>query len=96
LATRELAAFSRNPEDLGDPLPLNDSQPPYFPFSTLANFEQPELFVKRDHSDPQIDDQLNLWRCHVPNVGVTLKKAQEMHLYLQTAGIEEDLSQVVP
>ena len=94
MATRELAAFSRNPEDPEDPLPLDDSRPPYFPFNTLADFEQTELFVKRDHTDPQIDDQLNLWGRHAPNVGVTLKNAREMHQYLQTAGVEEDLSQV--
>jgi hypothetical protein len=97
LPTRELATFSStNPEGPEGSLPLDDSRPPYHPFKTLADFEQAELFVRRDHPDSQIDDQLDLWRRHAPNVGVTLKNAREMHQYLQAAGIEEDLSQVVP
>lgn len=94
IPTRELANFSRSPEDLEDLLPLDDSRPPYFPFRTLADFEQTELFVRRDNTDPQIDEQLNLWRRHAPGVGVTLKNAREMHQHLEAAGIEEDLSQV--
>ena len=92
--TRELATFSRHPQDLEEP-PRDNSQPPYFPFKTLADFEQTELFIKRDHSDPEIDEQLDLWRRHAPSTGVTLKNAREMHQHLQAAGIEEDLSQVV-
>ena len=92
IATRELTDFSSRPEDLEDPLPLNDSRPPYFPFRTLADFEQTELFVKHDHTNPQIDDQLDLWRRHAPGVGVTLRNAREMHKFLEAAGIEDDLS----
>src|ERR1700679_1700520 len=97
--TRELAALSRSPE-----LGLEDlfgssnssSRPPYFPFKTLADFEQTELFVRRDHTDGEIDDQLGLWRRHAPaGTGVTLKNAREMHQCLQAAGVEEDLSQVI-
>jgi len=95
MSTREVATFSRIPEGLEDPLPLDDSRPPYFPFKTLADFEQTELFIKRDHTDSQIDEQLDLWRRHAPGAGVTLKNAREMHRSLQVAGIEEDLSQVV-
>ena len=94
IATRELTDFSNCPEDLEGPLPLNDSQPPYFPFWTLANFEQTELFVKCNHTDPQIDNQLDLWRHHAPGMDVTLRNAQEMHKCLEAAGIEDDLSQV--
>ena len=86
----------RCPEDLAVLLPSDNLRPPYFPFKTLADFEQTELFVKRDHTDPQIDEQLDLWRRHAPNASVTLKNAREMHKYLQAAGIEDDLSQVVP
>jgi len=95
IPTRELANISRSPEDSENLLPLDDSQPPHFPFRTLADFEQTELFIKRDNTDPQIDEQLNLWRRHAPGVAVTLKNAREMHQHLEAAGIEEDLSQVM-
>ena len=94
IPTRELANFSRSSEDLEDLLPLDDSCPPYFPFRTPADFEQTDLFVRCNNTDPQIDKQLNLWRCHATGVGVTLKNACKMHQHLEAAGIEEDLSQV--
>ena len=99
VSTRELAAVRRSPEGLGDRLPSgsdrSDPRPPYSPFKTLADFEQTELFVRRDHTDGEIDDQLNLWQRHVAQgTGVTLKNAREMHRCLQAAGTEGDLSQV--
>jgi len=96
IPTKELTNFPRGPDDLADPPPLDGSRPPHFPFKTLADFEQTELFVKRDHTDPQIDEQLKLWKRHAPGSAVTLKNAREMHRCLQVAGVEEDLSQVVP
>jgi hypothetical protein len=93
--TKKLAALSRNSGDLEDLFPSNcDSRPPYFPFKTLADFEQTELFVRRDHTDGEINHQLDLWRRHAPCTGVTLSNAREMHQFLETAGVEEDLSQV--
>ena len=93
IPTKELPAFSRNSHLLENPV-VNDSQPPYFPFETLADFEQTELFVKRDCADPFINEQLDLWRRYASNNGVTLKNAREMHQCLWAAGIEDDLSQV--
>ena len=93
ISTRELAAFSRCPENVEFPLHGN-SGPPYFPFKTLADFEQTELFVKRDQTDSEINDQLGLWRRHANGEGVTLKNAREMHQCLEAAGVEDDLSQV--
>ena len=95
--TRELVAIPRgssgNSEDL---LPLDsDSQPHFFPFKSLADFEQTELFIKHDHTDGEINIQLDLWRRNALGAGVTLKNAREMHQCLQTTGIEEDLSQVI-
>jgi hypothetical protein len=91
--TTELAAFSRCPGNT-ESLRLNDPRPPYFPFKSLADFEQTEIFVKRDHTDSEINDQLSLWGCHANGEGVTLKNAREMHRCLEAAGVEEDLSQV--
>ena len=95
IPTKELMALSRGPQSPADQIPLDDSRPPHFPFETLADFEQTELFIKRDHTDPEIDEQLDLWRRHGPRSAVTLKNAREMHRCLQMAGVEEDLSQVV-
>ena len=96
MLTRELAAVRRSPKGLGDPLPSgSDPQPLYSPFRSLADFEQTELFVRRDFTDGEIDDQLDLWKRHAAQgTGVTLKNAREMHQYLQAAGTEDDLSQV--
>lgn len=96
IPTRELTQAFPDPSDPNDLLPSsNGSRPSYFPFKTLADFEQTELFIKRDHTDPQINEQLDLWRRHGPDGSVTLKNAREMHQYLQTAGVDDDISQVV-
>ena len=95
IPTRELAAASISSED---PLPSWDAdptRPPYFPFKSLADFEQTELFVRDDHTDGGINRQLDLWRCHAPGTGVMLKNAREMHQRLEAAGLEEDISQVM-
>ena len=91
--TRELSTFVRNPDALEDR--IDDTRPPYYPFKTLGDFEQTELFIKRDCADPFINEQLELWRQHGPNSNVTLKNAREMHQRLWAAGIDEDLSQVM-
>ena len=96
--TRELKAIAeRIPGDLEDLLHLDDSNPRplFFPFKTLADFEQTELFIRHDHTDGEINHQLDLWKRHASGAGVTLKNAREMHRCLQAAGIEEDLSQVM-
>jgi hypothetical protein len=94
--TCRLAAASKCSEGLEDLLLSDfDPRPPYFPFQSLADFEITELFVRRDRTDGEINDELDLWRRHASGVGVTLKSAREMHQYLQAAGIEEDLSQVM-
>ena len=96
----KLSAFSRNLDPLESPDTdisdgsISSTRPPHFPFKTLANFEQTELFIKHSCTDPFINKQLGLWKKYVPNNGITLKNAQEMHQCLQAAGIEEDLSQV--
>ena len=94
--TRKLMAVRRSPEGLGDPLPSgSDPQPLHFPFRSLADFKQTELFVKCDFTDGEIDNQLNLWKCHAAHgTGVTLKNAQEMHQCLQAASTKDNLSQV--
>jgi hypothetical protein len=93
--TRELAVVSRIPGGLEDLFTSSPgSRPPHYPFRSLADFEQTELFVGRDHTDGEIDDQLALWKRHAPGSGVSLKNAREMHQYLQAVGIEEDLSEV--
>ena len=91
--TRELSGFTRHLDASEDP--IDDTRPPYSPFETLADFEQTELFIKRDCADPFVNEQLSLWRQYAPNSDVTLKNAREMHQRLWAAGIEEDLSQVV-
>ena len=94
MPTKELAAISRT-EGLEDLTPSDsNSRPPYFPFRSLADFELTELFVKRDQTDGEINDLLNLWIRHAPGTGVTLKNAQDVHRHLQAASFEEDLSQV--
>jgi hypothetical protein len=94
--TRQLAAVSKKSKGLEDLLLSDfDSRPPYFPFRSLADFELTEMFVRRDRTDGEINDELDLWRRHASGVGVTLKNAREMHRCLEAAGIEEDLSQVM-
>lgn len=94
IPTRELSVFSRHPSVSDDP--VDDTRPPYFPFKTLADFEQTELFIRRNCADPAINEQLDLWRRYAPDGAVTLKNAREIHKCLWAAGIEEDLSQVAP
>lgn len=94
LSTKELLAPRQTPKSFESSLPLDDSRPPYFPFKTLADFGQTELFVKRDQTDSHINEQLDLWRRHAPGTGVTLRNAREMHKCLEAAGTEEDISKV--
>lgn len=92
IPTKELPDFSRNLHLSENP--VDDPRSPYFPFKTLADFEQTELFIKRNCADPFINEQLDLWSRYGSNNSVTLKNAREMHRCLWAAGIEEDLSQV--
>ena len=88
--SRELSTFTRNPDALEDY--VDDTRPPYFPFETLADFEQIELFIKRNCADPFVNEQLDLWKQHGPSSNVTLKNTREMHQCLLAAGNEGDLS----
>ena len=98
MPTRELADVTRRPSSENQELGLfpsgQDPRPPYFPFKTLADFELTELFVKHDHTDGEINDQLDLWNRHAHGTDVTLENAREVHRHLEAAGIEEDISQV--
>ena len=57
------------------PSDFGESRPPYFPFETLADFEQTELFVRCDRMDSEINQQLGIWSRHAPDGGVMLKDA---------------------
>ena len=73
IPTKELSDFSRNPDVSG--CPINGTRPPYFPFETLTDFEQTEIFIKRNCPDPFINEQLYLWRRYAPGTGVMMKNA---------------------
>ena len=66
ILTSELSAFSRNLDPLESPDTnisdgsVSSDRPPHFPFKTLADFEQTELFIKRNCTDPFINKQLGL------------------------------------
>lgn len=60
--------------------PFDADIPPWHPFSSRADFEQAEIFIRFDASDTQIDAQLN----HMNSVyslghSVTLKSAGALH-----------------
>jgi hypothetical protein len=71
---------------------FNRSPPPWHPFSCRADFEQAELFVRFDVSDPQINAQLKL----VTSVGsgITIKSAKELHKILAQIPTSEILPEV--
>lgn len=57
------------------------SLPPWHPFPCRADFEQAELFLRFDVSDPQIDAQLKLIRSF--SRGVTMESAKDFHKILE-------------
>jgi hypothetical protein len=66
------------------PAELSDDRlPPWYPFKSRADFEQAELFLRFDVSDPQIDAQLKLMVTDCPlGHSVTLQSAKEFHATL--------------
>ena len=73
------------------------SEEPYAPFSTRADFEQAEIFIRYNCTNSMIDDQLRLnqktSQAGEPNVR-TMKNAREMHKILAEAGEHWDVSSV--
>ena len=69
------------------------SQDPWAPFKTHADFEQAELFLHHNCTDPMINDQLQLNQS-VPSGAQTMKNAREMHKILAEAGQHQDTSPV--
>lgn len=52
----------------------------WHPFRTREDFEQAEIFVRFEASNPQMDDQLNLIRrSAISGSTITLKNAREVH-----------------
>ena len=63
--------------------PFDNGLPPWYPFKSRADFEQAELFLRFDVSDPQIDAQLKLMVTDCPlGHNVTLRSAKEFHAML--------------
>jgi hypothetical protein len=62
------------------PTPFHENTPPWHPFPSRADFEQAELFLRFDVSDPQIDAQLKL-NCPLGH-SVTMESAREFHRIL--------------
>ena len=58
----------------------NPDIPPWHPFRSRADFEQTELFLNNDCSDPFIDSQLKIIHSGSPSKNhVTLQSAKDMH-----------------
>ena len=58
--------------------------PPWHPFCTRLDFEQAELFLRTNASNPYIDSQLKLIHAGAPSGhGITLKSAREFHTILR-------------
>ena len=59
--------------------------PPWHPFRTRLDFEQAELFLCTNASNPYIDSQLKLIHAGAPSGhGITLKSAREFHTILRS------------
>lgn len=66
------------------PLPamsFDKTLPAWHPFSCRADFEQAELFLCFDVSDPQINAQLKLIRSF--SHGITMRSAKDFHRILE-------------
>ena len=73
------------------------SEEPYAPFSTRADFEQAEIFIRYNCTNSMIDDQLRLNQKTSQAGGPhmwTMKNAREMHKILAEAGEHHDVSSV--
>ena len=72
-------------------MPYDLAIPPWHPFRTRADFEQAELFLRHDCTDPYINDQLKLIRSSSPlDHSITLESAKDIHTILaQIPGIED-------
>ena len=63
--------------------PFDKNMPPWHPFRTRLDFEQAELFLRTNASNPYIDSQLKLIHAGSPSDhGITLKSAKELHTIL--------------
>jgi hypothetical protein len=63
--------------------PFDHRTPPWYPFKSRSDFEQAELFLRFDVSDPHIDAQLKLMVTDCPlGHNVTLRSAKEFHAML--------------
>lgn len=71
---------------------FNQSPPPWHPFSCHADFEQAELFVWFNVSNPQINAQLKLMTS--VGHGITIKSAKELHKILAQIPTSEVLPEV--
>jgi len=63
--------------------PFDENVPPWYPFKSRADFEQAELFIRFDVSDPHIDAQLKLMVMDGPlGHSVTMSSAKNFHATL--------------
>ncbi len=68
--------------------------PPWYPFGTLEDFEQVELFVEYNATDPQINRQLDLITRASNDCSLTIKSAAEIHALLAQAADFEAIDEV--
>jgi hypothetical protein len=67
--------------------PFNENLPPWHPFRTRLDFEQAELFLRSNASNPYIDAQLKLIHTASAsgfNHGITLKSAKGLRAILHS------------
>jgi hypothetical protein len=75
--------------------PFDEKVPAWHPFKSRANFEQAELFLRFDVSDPHIDAQLKLMATDCPlGHGVTMSSAKELHATLAQIPVLESIPDV--
>jgi hypothetical protein len=73
-------------------MPYDPGMPPWHPFRTRADFEQVELFLRHDCTDPYINDQLKLIHSSSPlGHSITLKSAKDIHSILAQIPCIEDI-----
>ena len=75
--------------------PFDEKVPPWYPFKLWADFEQAELFLRFDISDPHIDAQLKLMVTDCPlGHSVTMTSAKEFHAILAQIPVLESMPEV--
>jgi hypothetical protein len=75
--------------------PFDEEVPPWYPFKSRADFEQAELFLRFDVSDPHIDAQLKLMVTDCPlGHSVTMTSAKEFHAILAQIPVLESMPEV--